>query len=153
MEDAARHLRTEDFEFEYKSKGSLYRLSVPVEIPYEKDRRELVQRLMTLHSIPPYEEESLYDKISCFIADASLREWDRQADQWLSNSSQVFVHIRIRESLAIICQLSTLFSTLLPLLFSLLPPPYSLFNLLHLSLPPLLPIINFRSLLLAQHHL
>ena len=35
-------LRTEDFEFEYKSKGSLYRLSVPVEIPYEKDRRELV---------------------------------------------------------------------------------------------------------------
>ena len=92
MEDAARHLRTEDFEFEYKSKGSLYRLSVPVEIPYEKDRRELVQRLMTLHSIPPYEEESLYDKISRFIADASLREWDRQADEWLSNSSKVFVH-------------------------------------------------------------
>ena len=92
-EEGDRHLHTQDFEFEYKSKGNLYQLSVPVQIPYEKDKRELVQRLMKLHLIPSYEEDSLFDKISRFIVDASVKEGDRQADEWLSNSSKVCLFI------------------------------------------------------------
>ncbi|KAL5502575.1 hypothetical protein EMCRGX_G009373 [Ephydatia muelleri] len=87
-EEEDRRLHTQDFEFEYKSKGNLYQLSVPVQIPYEKDKRELVQRLMKLHLIPSYEEDSLFNKISRFIVDASVKEGDRQADEWLSNSSK-----------------------------------------------------------------
>lgn len=90
MEDEdPRLFRTRDFAFEYRSNGNVCRLSVPVEIPYEKDKRELVQRLMKLHAIPPYEEDSLFDKLSHFIAEESLQEWGRQADEWLSNSTKV----------------------------------------------------------------
>ena len=90
MEDE-HQLTTRDFEFEYKSSGKLYRLSVPVEIPYEHDKRELVQRLMKIHSIPPYEESRLCEDLSHFIADAPLQEWDRQADERLSNCAKVYL--------------------------------------------------------------
>ncbi|XP_041973754.1 protein C12orf4 homolog [Aricia agestis] len=63
---------TKTFKFSFPTctnEGILYKLEVPVEIPYDGSTRELVQRVLKMFHIPVYLEDDLNEKLANFVSE------------------------------------------------------------------------------------
>ncbi|KPJ02967.1 Uncharacterized protein C12orf4-like [Papilio xuthus] len=76
------HNATKTFKFSFPTctnEELLFKLEVPVEIPYDGSPRELVQRVINMFHIPVYLEDELNEKLAQFIGDET-REFHNSRD-------------------------------------------------------------------------
>ncbi|XP_045533252.1 protein C12orf4 homolog [Pieris brassicae] len=66
------------------NKEVLFKLEVPVDIPYEGSSRELVQRVLKMFHIPVYLEDELNEKLAEFIAEET-KNYHNERDEKLLN--------------------------------------------------------------------
>ncbi|CAG4945248.1 unnamed protein product [Parnassius apollo] len=62
----------------------LFKLEVPVEIPYDGSTRELVQRVINMFHIPVYLEEELNEKLAHFVSEET-KDFHNKRDEKLLN--------------------------------------------------------------------
>lgn len=98
---------TVDFVYNFQSKGSTYRLQVPLEVPYRGIPRELAPRLVKAHRIPCHLEDDMCERLVEFTSAASLDVLDQLAESNLYGGS-VFEKV--------VCQLHPCSPELHPLL-------------------------------------
>ncbi|CAG4970583.1 unnamed protein product [Colias eurytheme] len=78
---------TKTFKFSFPTctnEEILFKLEVPVEIPYEGSSRELVQRVIKMFHIPVYLEDELNEKLANFIAEET-KNFHNERDEKLLN--------------------------------------------------------------------
>ena len=86
-------LRIGDFVYQFPSRGKVYRLTVPLKLPYQDNSRELAVRLIRIHKIPFHLEDDLFEKLEAFSEAATLQMLDQQAENNLYGGS-VFETVR-----------------------------------------------------------
>ncbi|XP_045539912.1 protein C12orf4 homolog [Papilio machaon] len=81
------HNATKTFKYSFPTctnEELLFKLVVPVEIPYDGSPRELLQRVINMFHIPLYLEDELNEKLAQFISDET-REFHNSRDEKLLN--------------------------------------------------------------------
>ncbi|XP_013147958.1 PREDICTED: protein C12orf4 homolog [Papilio polytes] len=78
---------TKTFKFSFPTctnEEILFKLEVPIEIPYDGSPRELVQRVINMFHIPVYLEDELNEKLAQFISEET-RDFHNSRDEKLLN--------------------------------------------------------------------
>ncbi|XP_038219487.1 protein C12orf4 homolog [Zerene cesonia] len=78
---------TKTFKFSFPTctnEEILFKLEVPVEIPYEGSSRELVQRVIKMFHIPVYLEDKLNEELASFIADETKNFYNERDEKLLN---------------------------------------------------------------------
>lgn len=73
-------MATVDFTYCYSSQDGPQQLTVPVDLPYHGEIKELVIRIMTQNNLPCYFEDDLTEQLSSFIAKETTLWRDKKGD-------------------------------------------------------------------------
>ena len=74
-------MATVDFTYSYSSQDGPQQLTVPVDLPYRGEMKELVIRIMTQNNLPCYFEDDLTKQLSSFIAKETTLWRDKKGDE------------------------------------------------------------------------
>ena len=74
-------MATFDFTYCYSSQDGPQQLTVPVELPFHGEMKELVIRIMTQNHLPCYFEDELTEQLSSFIAKETALWRDKKGDE------------------------------------------------------------------------
>ncbi|XP_054271407.1 protein C12orf4 homolog [Macrosteles quadrilineatus] len=74
------------FTFPMRTKENMYRLNVPLEIPYTDSISELVQRLVTSFKLPAYVEDELEKSLKLFVEKETIEFLDELAEKEIEKS-------------------------------------------------------------------
>ena len=86
-----------EFVYQFVSKGSTYRLTVPLKLPYQGDSSEHAVRLVKAHKIPFHLEDEVREKLDSYAKSATLKMLDQAAEEKIYGGS-VFEKVRYHES-------------------------------------------------------
>lgn len=74
-------MATVDFTYCYSSQDGPQQLTVPVDLPYHGEMKELVIRIMIQNNLPCYFEDDLTEQLSSFIAKETTLWRDKKGDE------------------------------------------------------------------------